>query len=160
MGHIIGIGTQWRYKLLVSSRLGPGAGIQSAVVGCSYYGANANREWKALTGCDTVPIDQKHCDHFQEECLKTELMTGKIGNETKTPASTVTLGALEVGWYIGSLTKTFNCPYYPLIHALSLSRGNLTLRTSYHTQKHVSATLGSWIQSGLFQSRAVQCIQY
>lgn len=89
MGHILGIGTLWKEK-----------GIQINSEKCPYIGSNANNEYKALTGCNAaVPIETDGgggtaCSHWDDECFKTELMSGFIGG-VSSPLSKITIASLK-----------------------------------------------------------------
>ena len=62
-------------------------------------GLSATEEYKLLSGCDTIPIEQlgstgSRCKHWSETCLVSELMTTAL-NEGSNPMSRVTIGGLE-----------------------------------------------------------------
>lgn len=66
---------------------------------CPYMGLSATEEYKLLSGCDTIPIEQEgsagsRCKHWSETCLVAELMTTAL-NEGINPLSRVSIGALE-----------------------------------------------------------------
>ena len=66
---------------------------------CPYLGPIATQEFKAISGCDAVPVEQvgadaTRCRHWSEECFVNELMTGTLDFDAN-PISRVTIGALE-----------------------------------------------------------------
>jgi Leishmanolysin len=86
---IQGIGSTWAFL-----------GVTGAIANnCPYVGMSATEEYKLLSGCDTIPIEQEgstgsRCKHWSEKCLVSELMT-TILDEEKNPMSRVTIGGLE-----------------------------------------------------------------
>jgi Leishmanolysin len=84
-----GLGTLWDDQ-----------GIQGSVaINCPYYGVNANREYNAVSRCNTsVPIELDggsgtECGHWDEECMRDELMTGFATGPTI--LSRITIGSLQ-----------------------------------------------------------------
>jgi Leishmanolysin len=68
---------------------------------CPYRGAKANAEYQAISGCPVVPTendgyegDGTYCSHWDEQCLKTEVMTGSIGAGIS-PLSRITIATAE-----------------------------------------------------------------
>ena len=66
---------------------------------CPYLGPIATQEFKAISGCDSVAVEQEgmdatRCRHWSEECFINELMTGTL-NFGSNPISRVTIGALQ-----------------------------------------------------------------
>ena len=89
-GHIIGLGTLWEYNGV--------AGPDS--INCPYYGPKANAEFAKISGgCAVVPTELDggpgtRCGHWDDRCLKDELMTGYLSGTTQ-PLSRITIGSLE-----------------------------------------------------------------
>lgn len=87
MGHVIGIGNLWDDK-----------NVTKAAPNCDYVGPNAIREYKAISGCPfAVPIERDGgaaCGHWDDECLRNELMTGYFSAGTN-PLSRITVGSLQ-----------------------------------------------------------------
>ena len=85
-GHILGIGTIWGRKGLIS--------------GSDYTGTNARREYQALGGQSSlVPLETNGgpgtaLGHWSEDIFDNELMTGFI-NRQSNPLSKVTIGSLQ-----------------------------------------------------------------
>ena len=86
-----GIGTRWERKNVTGPRES----------NCPYYGPRANAEYKNITGCDVVPTensgtngDGTFCSHWDEECLKSEIMTGFIKSGLN-PLSKITIATLD-----------------------------------------------------------------
>jgi hypothetical protein len=84
-----GVGTLWDDQ-----------GIQGSVaINCPYYGTNANREFNAVSRCNTsVPIELDggsgtQCGHWDEECMRDELMTGFVTGPSI--LSRITIGSLQ-----------------------------------------------------------------
>jgi len=90
MVHILGFSTYlWRLE----GKIFPSAS-------CVWDGKNAVREYKAISGCDAVPLtvtnDNTCGAHWDENCLGTEIMSPKLGYDEKfAPVSRVTIGLLE-----------------------------------------------------------------
>jgi hypothetical protein len=86
-----GIGTLWNNTGI--------AGLPAA--NCPYNGPRANAEYKNITGCNVVPTendgtpgDGTFCSHWDEGCMKSELMTGYL-NKGLNPLSRITIATLE-----------------------------------------------------------------
>jgi hypothetical protein len=91
-----GIGTLWERKAVT----GPNA------ANCPYNGPLANSEYKSITGCNVVPtentgvpFDGTFCGHWDEECMRSELMTGFLNNGLN-PLSRITIATLDDLGYI------------------------------------------------------------
>lgn len=89
-GHILGIGSLWE----------PLGIAGSDEDNCPYFGANANREFQAISGCDAAPTetdgetgDGTFCGHWSEACMQNEFMTGFLS--ASNPVSRVTIGSLQ-----------------------------------------------------------------
>ena len=99
MGHVLGIGTLWRFKSLLS-----GAGGSNPI----FTGAAATREWEALSGITNspgVPVanvgGQGSRDaHFREAIFVAELMTPDLNPEVNpNPLSRMTIASLaDIGY--------------------------------------------------------------
>lgn len=66
---------------------------------CPYYGAHANSEFNAISGCSAVPTEQgggsgTRCGHWSDACLRSELMTGYLSSGLN-PLSRITIGSLQ-----------------------------------------------------------------
>jgi hypothetical protein len=93
MGHVLGIGTLWRAKNLLS-----GAGSPNPL----YTGMNAMREFATLTGSPApVPVPVANTGgqgtrdgHWREAVFGSELMTGFL-NPAFNPLSRLTIASLE-----------------------------------------------------------------
>lgn len=88
----MGIGTLWQSKVDVA---------EDAPCG-PYNGANAIREWQAISTCtNEPPVEQDMgegfaCAHWDEDCMGNELMTPKDeAPGTDEPLSRITVGSLE-----------------------------------------------------------------
>jgi Leishmanolysin len=92
-----GIGTLWETKLVT----GPDTS------NCPYNGPLANAEYKKITGCNVVPTentgtinDGTFCGHWDEECMRSELMTGYLNNGLN-PLSRITIATLgDLGYTV------------------------------------------------------------
>ena len=67
---------------------------------CPYYGVKASEEFAKISRCDVVPMEQDggdgtRCSHWDESCLKHELMTGVLSSSVRNSLSRITIGALE-----------------------------------------------------------------
>ena len=90
IGHIIGIGTLWSTKSLLS-----GAGTLDPV----FTGGYAVAEWQKLGGSGSVPVENTGGEgtkegHWRESTFGTELMTGWI-NQGSNPLSAMTISSLQ-----------------------------------------------------------------
>lgn len=83
---------------------------------CQYkLNSAASHAWRNLTGCGpehAVPIENfgdrgTVCSHFEEACLRTELMTGFI-RSIELPLSIITVGAMEDLGYTVDYTAADN----------------------------------------------------
>jgi Leishmanolysin len=89
-----GIGSTWEFL-----------GVTGAIAdNCPYVGTQATEEYKLLSGCDTIPIEQEgtagsRCKHWSETCLVNELMTTTL-NDGSNPLSRITVGGLEDLGYV------------------------------------------------------------
>jgi hypothetical protein len=87
--HVVGIGTLWNY-----------IGVGAPAPNCDYIGSHANREFSAVSGCSSVPVERDYgngtaCGHWDEACMESELMTGILGPSRTSPLSRITVGTLE-----------------------------------------------------------------
>lgn len=67
---------------------------------CPYNGPRANAEYESITGCPVVPTEQDgnpgtRCGHWDEECMRSELMTGFLNGAGPHPLSRITIATLE-----------------------------------------------------------------
>mmetsp|Transcript_20085 Transcript_20085/g.55472 ORF Transcript_20085/g.55472 Transcript_20085/m.55472 type:complete len:560 (+) Transcript_20085:156-1835(+) len=88
MGHVLGIGTMWEYNGLHSGR--PDDPV--------YNGVHAQREYKKIGFPGKLEVEIDHGEgtaggHWDEECLRSELMTGIA--DPKMQLSSVTVGGME-----------------------------------------------------------------
>jgi Leishmanolysin len=93
------------YILLQNARAGLGVywddqGVAGSLASkCPYTGVNANREYKAISGCNAVPLEDEAakaaCSHWDEECLVDELMTGVLVRGSSPMLSRITIGSLQ-----------------------------------------------------------------
>jgi Leishmanolysin len=86
--YAIGIGTLWDNR-----------NVADPAPNCNYVGSNANREFTAISGCSSVPVERDFgggtaCGHWDEECMGNELMTGFLGPSTS-PLSRITVATLQ-----------------------------------------------------------------
>lgn len=96
MAHVLGIGTLWSLRSLVT-------GIGGADP--RYTGAGAVAEWQALGGSGSVPVEATGGDgtagaHWREAVFGNELLTGWI-NAGRNPLSRLTVAALaDLGYRV------------------------------------------------------------
>jgi hypothetical protein len=88
----IGIGSIWEAKGVT----GP------ETSNCPYRGPRANAEYKNITGCNVVPTentgtigDGTFCGHWDEDCMRSELMTGFLNGGGLNPLSRITIATLD-----------------------------------------------------------------
>jgi Leishmanolysin len=78
---------------------------------CPYLGAKANAEYRAISGCKSLPTELdtfnggSRCSHFDEVCLQRELMTPAVNNGVQNPLSRITIASLEDLGYQVSYTQ-------------------------------------------------------
>jgi hypothetical protein len=76
-------------------------GLTKPAPNCDYSGSNANKEFTAVSGCNSpVPIERHGgngtaCGHWDEECMGRELMTGYAASTGANPLSRITIGTLQ-----------------------------------------------------------------
>ena len=89
MRHVLGIGSLWA-KIGVDG---------TKANNCTYTGARANAEYKAISNCDVVPTQQVvkpgRCGRWAENCLGAELMTPVLNSKVDNPLSRITMASLE-----------------------------------------------------------------
>lgn len=96
MGHVLGIGTLWKPKLLVAG---------SGTINPTFTGPRAMEEFAALTGGDPEPVPIANTGgpgtregHWRESVLGNELMTGFI-DAGENPLSRLTVASLiDIGY--------------------------------------------------------------
>lgn len=93
MGHVLGIGTIWQDKGLLS-----GAGTSDPI----FTGANATAQYNQIFGTSAlgVPVEAgggagTALAHWRETVLQSELMTGYAGPGVNLPLSRITVGSLQ-----------------------------------------------------------------
>ncbi len=99
MGHVLGIGTIWEDKGLLS-----GAGTSNPI----FTGANATAQYNQIFGTNArgVPVEVTGGSgtagsHWRETIFTNELMTGWAGPGTNLPLSRVTIGSLaDLGYTV------------------------------------------------------------
>ncbi|WP_051963466.1 leishmanolysin-related zinc metalloendopeptidase [Deinococcus misasensis] len=96
MGHVLGIGTLYKWDELLSHNGGLDCLQATSVV---FGGAQAMQQHAALGGSGPVPVEDQYgagtqCGHWQEARFDHELMTGFVENGPM-PLSTLTVGALQ-----------------------------------------------------------------
>jgi hypothetical protein len=99
MGHVLGIGTLWADKGLIT-----GAGGSNP----RFIGANATAQFNAIFNPDqpSVPVENTggsgtRDGHWRESVMGNELMTGFVNGATTLPLSTITVGSLaDLGYTV------------------------------------------------------------
>ena len=127
LGHIIGVGSLWERMGLIDTTKS------------EFTGANACREWQALTGCSSCPPVEdngaagtlgKHWEEDGSTTLKAmdhELMTGYVeGSNIFMPLSTITVGSIDDTGYQVDYSKADAYNNHP-----TCSRRTSTLRGGY-----------------------------
>jgi hypothetical protein len=118
MGHILGIGTLWEDKGLLS-----GAGTSNPI----FIGANATAQYNQIFGTSArgVPVEATGGSgtadaHWRETVFTNELMTGWAGPGTNLPLSRVTIGSLaDLGYTVNYAAAD---AYTPTSAALAAGR--------------------------------------
>jgi hypothetical protein len=109
MGHVLGIGTLWKFKNLLS---GAGSGGNCGATP-TYTGANAKTEFATLGGSGNIPVEGSSdgsgpgtCDsHWREATFDNELMTGYYNAGVTNPLSRMTIASLkDLGYEVSFAT--------------------------------------------------------
>ena len=109
MGHVLGIGTLWKLKNLLS---GAGSGGNCGATP-TYTGANAKAEYATLGGSGNIPVEGSSdgsgpgtCDsHWRENTFDNELMTGYYNGGVTNPLSRMTIASLkDLGYEVSFAT--------------------------------------------------------
>jgi hypothetical protein len=108
MGHVLGIGTLWDFKGLISytpttssCRTTP-----TFTLAPVFTGTNARIQYGILGGLGNVPIEDgggagTRCGHWDEEIFDNELMTGFLNSQVSNPLSKLTIGSLaDLGYQV------------------------------------------------------------
>jgi leishmanolysin len=119
MGHVLGIGTIWSMKGLLSGASGNNP---------TFTGANAKKEYGSLkgTGPAAVPVENTggagtKNSHWRETVFRNELMTGFVAGPPN-PMSRVTVASLKDLGYVVDLNKA---EPYTLPNLLRMAEGGL-----------------------------------
>lgn len=103
MGHVLGIGTVWKQKGLLTGTGSAGKCGDTP----EFIGSNAVNEWHILGGTGNVPVEGAFdkdgnaispgtCEgHWRESVLTNELMTGFLNDGVKNPLSKMTIASLK-----------------------------------------------------------------
>jgi hypothetical protein len=118
MGHVLGIGTIWTDKGLLS-----GFGTSDPI----FTGVNATAQYNQIFGTTAagVPVEAgggpgTAYSHWRESVLGSELMTGYAGPGTNLPLSRITVGSLQdLGYTVNYAAAD---PYTPGIAGLTSAR--------------------------------------
>ncbi|KAI9006794.1 hypothetical protein DFJ74DRAFT_689413 [Hyaloraphidium curvatum] len=112
MGHVLGIGTLWKGRGLLSpSNCSDYIGTGAEPAGARFTGAQANASLSVVDPSDSlglgyVPVEDKFnqtgttCSHWKEDAFKRELMTGFLSDRGN-PLSVVTVRSLaDLGYTV------------------------------------------------------------
>lgn len=137
LAHVLGFGSLWTSQGIAQVNGGK----------CVYTGARARAEYKAISGCDSVP---NTCGHWDETCLNRELMTPSF--DTNTSLSRITIGSMEdLGFVVDySTAEAFSaqdiapscrqlCPARNLIEGESEGAANDAENASRSKRRQLSA---------------------
>ena len=143
LGHILGIGAVWG-KFGVT-----GSG------NCPYVGVNANREYQALTGCSQIPTEQDgggqtRCVHWDDTCLRDELMTGFINLNGANPLSRLTVAGLQD---LGYVVDYSGADSFPASSVNSACRCNLRRSLATNIRQLSSPSSSTTTRAGTNQRR-------
>ena len=126
MGHVIGIGTIWSRKGMLTGSGGANP---------TFKGANAKREFGILkgTGPIAVPVENTggpgtRDGHWRESVFKNELMSGFIAAPNN-PLSKLTVASLQDLGYVVDMSKA---EPYQLPNLLALAEGGLAATDAAH----------------------------
>jgi Leishmanolysin len=147
MGHVLGIGTLW-----ASSK------IANPSPSCDYIGAKANAEYKAISGCNAVPTERggnpgTTCLHWDEKCLRNELMTGYFTAGGTGPMSRITIGSLEDLGYSVDYSRADPFTAADLGPGCTCSTRQRHLRNSKQPTTVLDMSHGTTIPLGFLNSR-------
>jgi len=126
MGHVLGIGTIWMQKGLLSGAAGNNP---------TFTGTAAKKEYGTLkgTGPAAVPVENTggpgtKNSHWRETVFRNELMTGFVGGASN-PLSRMTVGSLKDLGYVVDLSKAES---YALPNLLQLAESGLMVAVHDH----------------------------
>lgn len=134
MGHVLGYGTLWKLKGLLS-----GGGAQGACGATpSFTGANAKIEYQTLGGSGNIPVEGSAdgsgpgtCDsHWRETTFGAELMTGFLNGGVTNPLSRMSIASMkDLGYTVNlNAADSFSLASVGQITPLSTrTRLNMTL---------------------------------
>jgi hypothetical protein len=126
MGHVLGIGTIWGNKGLLSGASGNNP---------TFTGTNAKKEYGVLkgTGPSAVPVENTggpgtKNSHWRETVFRNELMTGFVAGPPN-PMSRMTVASLKDLGYVVDLTRA---EAYALPNLLHLAEGGMLVAAQDH----------------------------
>jgi hypothetical protein len=127
MGHVLGIGTIWTNKGLLSD-----ANTNNP----TFTGRNAKKEFGTLRGSGPTPVPVENTggpgtrnSHWREGVFKAELMTGFVGS-AKNPMSRLTVASLKDLGYVVDLARAER---YTLPNLMHLAVGGLLVAAQEKT---------------------------
>jgi hypothetical protein len=130
MGHVIGIGTIWARKGLLS-----GAGTGNP----TFTGTNAKREYGVLKGTGPVPVPVENSggvgtrdSHWRESVFRNELMSGFIAAPNN-PISKMTVASLKDMGYVVNMNAA---EPYSLPNLQALAEAGLMVAHGEHEHSH------------------------
>jgi hypothetical protein len=126
MGHVLGIGTIWGNKGLLTGASGNNP---------TFTGTNAKKEYGTLKGTGPSPVPVENTggpgtknSHWRETVFRNELMTGWVASPPN-PMSRMTVASLKDLGYVVDLTKA---DAYTLPNLLHLAEGGLLVAAPDH----------------------------
>jgi len=107
MGHVLGVGTIWSSKNLLT--FNGSSCLNSSVI--SFTGSEARAQYAVLGGSGNVPVENgggsgTKCGHWDEETFDNELMTGFLNGGSANPLSIITAGSMQDLGYSVDLAAT------------------------------------------------------
>jgi Leishmanolysin len=151
-----GIGTQWE-SLQVT-------GLRSSK--CPYKGPRANAEYKNITGCDVVPTENDgdpnggtFCGHWDEECLRSELMTGVLTGVLH-PLSRITIATLQDLGYTVDYSSAETYTRGDVLSSCLCNRRSLMDSSSNGDAHQLGRSLGSTERRSLSDKGLQQAVNY
>ena len=138
MGHVLGIGTLWKTKGLLT---GAGSNGQCGNTP-EFTGTNAVNEWKALGGTGNVPVEgafdkngnpigQGTCEgHWRESVFTNELLTGFLDDGKVNPLSRLTIASVkDLGYTVNlNAAQAYTLDNSPLATRLKAKKTKLEMK--------------------------------
>jgi Leishmanolysin len=133
---------------------------------CPYNGPKANAAYKNITGCDVVPTENDgdpsrgtFCGHWDEECMRSELMTGFL-NGGLNPLSKISIATLDDLGYTVDYSSAEKYERGNVLSSCLCNRRALTDTSSHGKAHQLGRSLESTQRRSLSQDGYRQAVNY